>query len=268
MSVEQSPEHEPSEITYAEHYHPARPRSLRHRARVKSPVPRRSVTQDGEPTGTNPAYVSWLLSQSMLADANEIARQFSGSGTMWQNPFANPGPRQAVETASVWFTAYPLSLITRPDESFLAALADEDLWKAFSDIGIEGVHTGPVKRAGGITGWRTTPSVDGHFDRMSTEIDPAFGTEAEFRAMCGMATWHGGTIIDDIVPGHTGKGADFRLAEMKYGDYPGIYHMVEIEPEDWNLLPEVPPAATRSTSTRPPRNGSRSRATSSAGCSG
>jgi trehalose synthase len=241
MSDEQSHEHERSEITYAEHYHPARPRSLRHRARVKSPVPRRSVTQDGEPTGTNPAYVSWLLSQSMLADANEISRQFSGSGTMWQNPFANPGPRQAVETASVWFTAYPLSLITRPDESFLAALADENLWKAFSDIGIEGVHTGPVKRAGGIRGWHTTPSVDGHFDRMATEIDPAFGTEAEFRAMCGMATWHGGTIIDDIVPGHTGKGADFRLAEMKYGDYPGIYHMVEIEPEDWNLLPDVPP---------------------------
>ncbi|MBW0113583.1 maltose alpha-D-glucosyltransferase, partial [Pseudonocardia sp. KRD-182] len=84
------------------------------------------------------------------------------------------------------------------------------------------------------------PSVDGHFDRMSTEIDPAFGTEAEFRAMCGMATWSGGTIIDDIVPGHTGKGADFRLAEMKYADYPGIYHMIEIEPEDWAILPDVP----------------------------
>ncbi|MBW0094293.1 maltose alpha-D-glucosyltransferase, partial [Pseudonocardia sp. KRD-188] len=78
------------------------------------------------------------------------------------------------------------------------------------------------------------------FDRMSTEIDPAFGTEAEFRAMCGMATWSGGTIIDDIVPGHTGKGADFRLAEMKYADYPGIYHMIEIEPEDWAILPDVP----------------------------
>ena len=59
--------------------------------------------------------------------------------------------------------------------------------------------------------------------------------------MCGMATWYGGTIIDDVVPGHTGKGADFRLAEMKVGDYPGIYHMVEIEPEDWNHLPDVPP---------------------------
>ena len=237
MSDEQS--HEPSEITYAGHFHPARPRSLRHRARVKAPFARHSVAKDGRPTGTNPAYVTWLLSQSMLADANEISRQFSGQGSMWQNPFANPGPRQAVETASVWFTAYPISFITRPDESFLAALADEALWDAFSRIGIEAVHTGPVKRAGGLSGWQTTPSVDGHFDRMSTQIDPAFGTEAEFRAMCGMATWSGGTIIDDIVPGHTGKGADFRLAEMKHADYPGIYHMIEIEPEDWGILPDV-----------------------------
>ena len=63
--------------------------------------------------------------------------------------------------------------------------------------------------------------------------------------MCGMATWHGGTIIDDVVPGHTGKGADFRLAEMKYADYPGIYHMVEIEPEDWNLCRMSRPGRTR-----------------------
>ena len=143
----------------------------------------------------------------------------------------------------MWFTAYPLSLITRPDESFLKALADEELWKAFAEIGIEAMHTGPVKRAGGISGWQLTPSVDGHFDRISTEIDPAFGTEDEFRQMCGTANWYGGTIIDDIVPGHTGKGADFRLAEMKYADYPGIYHMVEIDPQDWDLLPDVPAGA-------------------------
>jgi trehalose synthase len=232
---------EPSEITYDEYLHPARPRSLRHRARVRSSFARRSVVQDGPATGVNPAYIDWLRSQSMLADANEISRQFSGQGTMWQNPFANPNPRHAVETASVWFTAYPLSLITRPGQSFLGALADRALWKTFAAIGIEAVHTGPVKRAGGITGWEYTPSVDGHFDRISTQIDPAFGTEEEFRAMCGMANWYGGTIIDDIVPGHTGKGGDFRLAEMKYGDYPGVYHMVEIEPEDWQYLPEVPP---------------------------
>lgn len=229
-----------AEITYDEHLHPARPRTLRFRPRVQNRFVRRSIAQDGTPTADNQAYVSWLLSQSMLADANEISQQFSGQGSMWQNPYATPSPRSAVDTASVWFTAYPLSLITRPAESFLKAMADEAMWKAFAEIGIEGIHTGPVKRAGGISGWQHTPSVDGHFDRISTQIDPAFGTEDEFRQMCGAANWHGGIIIDDIVPGHTGKGADFRLAEMKYGDYPGVYHMVDIDPLDWEHLPEVP----------------------------
>ena len=111
----------------------------------------------------------------------------------------------------------------------------------FEAIGINAVHTGPLKRAGGIFGWEATPSVDGHFDRISTQIDGVFGTDVEFRRLCEVAARHGGIVIDDIVPGHTGKGPDFRLAEMGVGDYPGIYHMVEIPPKDWHLLPGVPP---------------------------
>ena len=64
--------HEPSEVTYAEYFHPARPKSLRYRTRVKQSFERHTVKTDGQPNGTNPAYVSWLLSQSMLADANTI----------------------------------------------------------------------------------------------------------------------------------------------------------------------------------------------------
>ena len=183
--------------------------------------------------------MAWLTDQSMLADATEFAKQFSGQGSMWQNPFADPDPRAAIEKASVWFTAYPISMITKPGSSFLGTLGGPRLWEAFAEIGIDGVHTGPVKKAGGLEGWDETPSVDGHFDRISTHIDEAFGTEDEFRSMCEVAAEHGGTIIDDIVPGHTGKGADFRLAEMKVGDYPGIYHMVEIPEHDWHLLPKV-----------------------------
>ena len=51
---------------------------------------------------------------------------------------------------------------------------------------------------------------------------------------------HGAVVIGDVIPGHTGKGADFLLAERAYGDYPGLYHMVRIEPSDWALLPPVP----------------------------
>jgi trehalose synthase len=184
-------------------------------------------------------YVSWLQQESMLADASTIAGQFTGIGAVWQSPFANPNPTAAMGKSSVWFTAYPISMITKPGHSFLNTLGDDDLWRVFEVMGINAVHTGPLKRAGGLFGREATPSVDGHFDRISTQIDEVFGTEVEFRRLCEVAAVHGGIVIDDIVPGHTGKGPDFRLAEMKVGDYPGIYHMVEIPPEDWHLLPQV-----------------------------
>ncbi|MEU4419926.1 maltose alpha-D-glucosyltransferase [Actinoplanes sp. NPDC024001] len=231
-------EHDATEITYDEQRYPARPNRLRSRAQVRRPERRSTDWRTAD--GTNPSYVQWLVGQSMLADADVLGRQLSGQAIMWRNPYARPDARRALRTASVWFTAYPISLITRPGESFLGALGDDQLWQTFRKIGIDAVHTGPVKQAGGIRGWQMTPSVDGHFDRISTHIDTAFGTEAEFRRLCETADSHDGSVIDDIVPGHTGKGADFRLAEMAYEDYPGIYHMVEILEQDWDLLPEVP----------------------------
>lgn len=177
----------------------------------------------------------------MLADASRIAGRFSGIADVWQSPYATPNPTAVLGKSSVWFTAYPISMIPKPGHSFLGTLGDEHLWDVFEVIGINAVHTGPLKRAGGVFGREMTPSVDGHFDRISTQIDEVFGSEEEFRRLCEVAAAHGGIVIDDIVPGHTGKGPDFRLAEMKVGDYPGIYHMVEIPPEDWHLLPEVPP---------------------------
>ena len=239
---EQEERHAP-EITYDEQFYPARPRRFRPSARRSL---RRRISDrltgdgDGDPVADNRAYVEWLVEESMLTDANRLASQLSGQGSMWQNPYAHPDPRAALERASVWFTAYPLSFVTRRGETFLSALADPALWQAFRAIGIDGVHTGPVKQAGGLNGRRMTPSVDGHFDRISMSVDPEFGTEDEFRRLCATAAEYEGTVIDDIVPGHTGKGADFRLAEMGHGDYPGIYHMVSIREDDWGLLPEVP----------------------------
>jgi trehalose synthase len=102
------------------------------------------------------------------------------------------------------------------------------------------MHTGPMKRAGGLRGREYTPTIDGNFDRIASEIDPRFGTEDEYKAMTKHAHDAGAIVIGDIIPGHSGKGADFRLAERGYGDYPGLYHMVEIRPTDWSLLPPVP----------------------------
>lgn len=187
----------------------------------------------------DPTYIQWLIERSMLHSAQVLARDYSGRGEMWLYPYAETQPRAASARASVWLAAYPPSIVTRPGESVLRTLGDPALWETLAAIGVKAVHTGPMKRSGGIRGREYTPSVDGNFDRISTAIDPQFGSVEEFVRMSTNARAAGAIVIDDIIPGHTGKGADFRLAELGYGDYPGLYHMVEIRPEDWNLLPPV-----------------------------
>ncbi|WP_395607290.1 maltose alpha-D-glucosyltransferase [Pseudomonas sp. B22129] len=190
-------------------------------------------------TATDNDHVNWLVEQSMLHAARQRARLYSGQGRLWQQPYAQTRPRDATALSSVWFTAYPASIVTREGGTVLEALGDEHLWHALSKIGIQGIHNGPLKKSGGLSGTRHTPTIDGNFDRISFEIDPELGTEAQLQALTRMAAAHNSVIIDDVIPSHTGKGADFRLAEMAYEDYPGLYHMVEIREEDWPLLPDV-----------------------------
>jgi len=183
--------------------------------------------------------LKWLKKQSMLYNAELLAKKVSGNKCQWQRPYAIPQPEEAVEKASVWFTAYPPSTITKEDESMLQALGSEKLWNAFEQIGIKAIHTGPMKRSGGVKDGKYTETVDGWFDRITLSIDPHYGTDAQYKDLVKTAERHNGIIAGDIIPGHTGKGADFQLALMNYKDYPGIYHLVEIDEKDWNLLPEI-----------------------------
>jgi trehalose synthase len=184
-------------------------------------------------------YIDWLVQHSMLKQVKKILPKYSGNGEYWQRPYAIPRPHDATSLASVWFTSYPPSIITRPEESVLARMGDETLWRIFAEIGIQGIHTGPMKQAGGIYGQEFTPTIDGYFDRIGIDLDSAFGSFEEYRSMLENAAKNGAIVIDDVIPAHTGKGADFRLAERNYEDYRGLYHMVEIAEEDWYLLPDV-----------------------------
>lgn len=226
--------------SFTELFFPETPKQLWSKARKLARTRVGVSPRLGPASPLNTAYIYWLQKQSMLQNAKKQALKYSGKASMWQKPFASAKPKSAVSLGSVWFTSYPAACITKSDESILQTLGDKSLWETFEEIGIQGMHTGPMKRAGGLKGWEFTPSEDGHFDRISTKIDPLFGTKKEFRALTEIAAPHGGIIIDDIIPNHTGKGPDFQLATMAVDTYPGIYHMVEIHPKDWHLLPSVP----------------------------
>jgi trehalose synthase len=184
-------------------------------------------------------YIQWLVDRSMLRNAKLCALKYAGQSRLWQRPYAEARPRIATGIASVWFTTYPSSIITAEGVSVIATLGDPALWKALSTIGVQAMHTGPTKRSGGVVGRKFTPSIDGNYDRIGMDIDPDLGTKEEFVALSRTAAAFNAITLDDVVPSHSGKGPDFRLAEMAYQDYPGIYHMVEIRQSDWTLLPDV-----------------------------
>src|SRR5918911_511450 len=118
-------------------------------------------------------YVDWLVERSMLHNAKKLATRYAGQARLWQQPYAETRPRAASALASVWFTAYPASIVTQEGESVLQTLGDHNLWNALSAIGIQGVHTGPMKLAGGLRGRERTRTIDGNFDRISFTIDPS-----------------------------------------------------------------------------------------------
>ena len=176
----------------------------------------------------------------MLYQAEHLSSLVAGKSRQWQSPYGHPRSRDAVRDASVWFTSYPLATITGAGKSVVETLGSSDLLATFKEIGIEGIHTGPMRRAGGISGRGYTPTIDGLFDRIELTIDPLFGTDEQYVEMTRSAKDAGIAVIGDLIPAHTGKGADFRLAERAYKNYAGLYTMVEIREADWGLLGTVP----------------------------
>jgi len=99
------------DVNFDEHLYPARPKALRPTARRRQYY---ATRPSFEFDGRNAAYVEWLRNQAMLGDANALARQLSGQASMWQNSYAHPNPRAAVERARHWL-----------DKTGLTARADD-----------------------------------------------------------------------------------------------------------------------------------------------
>jgi len=124
-----------------------------------------------------------------------------------------------------------------PNTDVIGTWGDPALWDALQSIGIELLiliqSNAEAESQGHV-----------HSDhrrlvrRISLDLDPVFGTETEFKQLVQMLAARG-AIGGDLVPLHTGLGADFRLAERAYMDYPGMYDMVEIPQNLWNISPAV-----------------------------
>jgi hypothetical protein len=185
------------------------------------------------------ALIDFYVPKSMLQNARDVATGVTGRVVQWSGPYMRPQPNFFRQLAGELVSVYPRAVLPANGESVFATLGDEELWKAMQDIGITLMHPVAFEQAGQVTGREVGPSVDGGFDRIALQPAPALGTLEEVQELVNVAANYGGTLAGDIIPLHTGKGYDFRLATMNYRDYPGIYDIIQIPEEHWGLLPEV-----------------------------
>ena len=183
--------HEPTEITYDEQRYAPVPAPCAAHARRRgcaAPTPRRGPRPvRAPPTAATPSTCGGCCCSRCSPTRRRSAGSSPASPACGRTPTPSPTPTGRGHAAAVWFTAYPISLVTARAGRSSAPSATRAVAGVPAASGSTPCTPGPVKSAGGLDGWRQTPSVDGHFDRISTEIDPMFGTEDEFRHLCEVA---------------------------------------------------------------------------------
>lgn len=175
---------------------------------------------------------------SLLQRAQQITTTWEKSSVSY--PYAKPRPEKALQLASNWLILSPSSLLLPEGVSLFSYLSQESLSKMLHSLGIEGIEIPSLQLSAEVKQGHIYSSKKGDYAPISYQLDPRFGSYEEYLSLVEAAHKEKITLLGSIFPGYTGKGFDFWLAIRNYQDYPNLYHLIEISPSDWDLLPPIP----------------------------
>ena len=171
-----------------------------------------------------------LEQQSMLYQAEEIAKKYTLEVAKTAPPPLVPQTRECLDLASVWFTLDLNQVAVCGEQSVFGSLLSDELWEYLREIGIQALYLKGLKQGGD--------------QRTGLGLDPRWGTESEWKKLAAYAQRKGIALVGDGLGNATGMGPDFILALKNFGEYPGLYHLIEIAEKDWKLLPKIPTGQT------------------------
>ena len=147
----------------------------------------------------------------MLSQAEEISGLYRQEIAKASPPDPFPLPIPALTLSSVWFSLHldPLSTLN--------FLQQDDIWKLLKEIGIDGVRIQTVHQEGQI------------------KLLPKWAKP--WAQVLKRSQNQGIALAGDLIRHATVAGSDFQEALQNVGDYPNLYHLIEIDPADWSLLP-------------------------------
>ncbi|MDR0826714.1 MAG: hypothetical protein LBN33_02390 [Desulfovibrio sp.] len=185
----------------------------------------------------DPGHLQYLERQSMLFKASDMAKVVSGSELAWRSSVAG-GPAGLLAYADTWLLLHPLTMLTSPRNTVFSQLADSSTWSVLREIGAKGLYIAPVQSGGFL--WATNrKGSDMGDDVVQYDFSRVAGTDDQYKRLMQGIISNQSILGSDLIPAATGQGPDFFLAVRGVREYPGIYCMVEIPEDTWNLLPEV-----------------------------
>ncbi len=162
---------------------------------------------------------------TLLNQAEAISKHYALQVAKLSPPSRSPLTQKSLDAASVWFAIDLAEVATDKGQSAFAALAIEELWNRLREIGVLGVRLIGLKQGGS--------------ERTGLTIDPKWGSVAEWAQLSSLIQKKGIILVGDLLGNSIGITSDFSLALKNVGDYPNLYHLIEIEKADWKLLPVV-----------------------------
>lgn len=156
-------------------------------------------------------FIPWIVfaaSQTMLSQAEEIAQLYSKEIAKEPPPALFPMPTAALILSSTWLNF-----------SDAAMLSQDETWKLLKEIGIDGVQISNIRKEGEI-------GLSSKWAKVWNQIV----NHSQYQRI---------SLVGDLIGNATIAGKDFFEALQNVNDYPNLYHLIEIDPADWNLLPSV-----------------------------
>jgi trehalose synthase len=166
-----------------------------------------------------------LFAGSMLSDAESMGKKYAPTLAKNPSPSASPQIQPLLDKASIWLSIDLRALSIPKNQTALQILGQENFWQILSEIGVEGLYLEGLKTGGAF--------------QTELGINPQWGG-SDWPSFSRQAQKWGIALIGDAVGTATGIGPDFEMALKKIGDYAGLYHLIEIDPADWSLLPSPP----------------------------
>ena len=163
--------------------------------------------------------------ETMLSQAEEISQIYSQQVAKSAPPSPFPMAENALQVSSVWISLSLNDVFVKKNESALSLFNKDDVWQTFREIGIDGVRMEALRKEGQIG------------------IDPKWGNL--WPQIIQLSRNQNISLIGDSLGNATIAGADFQKALQNESDYLNLYNLVEIDPQDWKLLPTIPKGSSQ-----------------------